>query len=367
MQIETRECFINGKKRIALFFRYNEDIITLVKQIEGRRWSASNRFWHIPFQENYIEVLNNIFKGKLEFIKTTTDKEDMKTTLKPSYEKAIIDFSDQLTLKRYSQNTMVIYKEQIIRFFKYHQGIDPFKLTDENVKEYLLHLLKKKNISLSYQKQVISAIKFYFEKILGRDTKKYYFEIPRNKELKLPVVLSKNYVKKIISSTNNVKHKAILSTIYSAGLRLSEVVNLKIADIDSERKLIYIRSAKGKKDRTSILSKELILMLRKYYKEYKPKVWLFEGLETGQYSKRSVQNIFKKSLQKSKISKTATVHSLRHSFATHLLEKGDDLRYIQKILGHRSSKTTEIYTHVTSVGLNKIKSPLDEIDLGDDN
>ena len=180
-------------------------------------------------------------------------------------------------------------------------------------------------------------------------------------------MLSKLEVKQIINCTNNLKHKTILSTIYSAGLRLSETINLKIADIDSERKLIYVRGGKGKKDRTTILSKELLPMLREYYKGYKPKVWLFEGLENGRYSKRSVQNIFKKSLQKSKISKIATVHSLRHSFATHLLEQGDDLRYIQKILGHRSSKTTEIYTHVTSVGLNKIKSPLDEIDLDDDN
>jgi len=365
MQIETRECIINDKKCIALLFRYDEDIISLVKQIEGRRWSASNKFWHIPYQENYLEVLNNKFKDKLEFIRSSTENEVKKTHQKPSYEKALKDFSDQLTLKRYSENTMVIYKEQVIRFFKYYPGADPFKLTDEDVKEYMLHLLKKKKISLSYQKQVVSAIKFYFEKVLGRDTKKYYFEIPKIKEQRLPVVLSKNEVKKIINSTNNLKHKAILSTIYSAGLRLSEVVNLKIADIDSERKLIYIRKGKGKKDRTTILSKDLLDLLREYFKQYQPKIWLYESTSRRQYSTTSVQKLFYRTLEKTKIDKKVSVHSLRHSFATHLLEQGEDLRYIQKLLGHKSSNTTEIYTHITKQGMGMIKSPLDNLDIED--
>ncbi len=365
MQIETRECRINDKKRIALLFSYDEDIIFLVKQIEGRRWSASNRFWHIPFQENYLEVLNNKFNGKLIFIKNTTDKDTKAPFNNSTYGKALKDFSDQLTLKRYSQNTMVIYKEQITRFFKHYPGIDPFKLADEDVKEYMLHLLKKKKISLSYQKQVVSAIKFYFEKVLGRDTKKYYFEIPRIKEQRLPIVLSKSEVKTIINSTNNLKHKAILSTIYSAGLRLSEVVNLKIADIDSERKLIYVREGKGKKDRTTILSKDLIDLLREYFKMYQPKIWLYESSSRRQYSTISVQKLFYRTLEKTKIDKKVSVHSLRHSFATHLLEQGEDLRYIQKLLGHRSSNTTEIYTHITKQGIGMIKSPLDNLDIED--
>jgi len=259
----------------------------------------------------------------------------------------------------------VIYKEQIARFFKFYSNIDPNELTDENVKEYILHLLKKKKISLSYQKQVISAIKFYFEKILRRETKKYYFEIPRNKERKLPIVLSKEEVREIINCTNNLRHKTILSTIYSAGLRLSEVVNLKIADIDSERKLIYVRGGKGKKDRTTILSEELLLMLRDYFNKYKPKVWLFESSSQKQYSTISVQKVFYRTLKKTKIDKKVSVHSLRHSFATHLLEQGEDLRSIQKLLGHKSSNTTEIYTHITKQGMGMIKSPLDNLDIED--
>ncbi|MCF7793959.1 MAG: site-specific integrase [Candidatus Cloacimonetes bacterium] len=278
-------------------------------------------------------------------------------------QKAIQDMIDQLIVKRYSENTITVYKDHIIRFFDHFSNMQPSQLTDENVKEYILYLLETKKISLSYQKQAISAIKFYFEKILRRDTKKYYFEMPRNNEEKLPIVLSKREVKRILDCTQNLKHKTILSTIYSAGLRLSEVVNLKIADLDSERKLIYVRGGKGKKDRTTILAEELLILLRKYFKIYKPKVWLFEGKNEGKYSKKMVQKIFYDSLHKANIDKKASVHTLRHSFATHLLEQGEDLRYIQKILGHKNIKTTEIYTHITKRGFEKILSPVDSLDF----
>jgi integrase/recombinase XerD len=365
IKIETRECIIHDKKRIALLFKYDEDVITLVKQIEGRRWSASNKFWHIPVQEHYLEALNRKFSGKVEFIRNATDMEINKTTLKLAYEKALKELRDQLTAKRYSESTITVYTDCLRKFFQHFADFEPQSLTDEQVKEYVLFLLREKKISFSKQKQVISAIKFYFEKIPGRDTKKYYFEIPKSNEKKLPIVLSKEEVKRILDHTNNLKHKAILSTIYSAGLRLSEVVNLKIADIDSVRKLIYIRGGKGKKDRATILSTELLELLRKYFKKFRPKIWLFEGKDEDQYSKRGVQEIFYTSLQKSKIDKKASVHTLRHSFATHLLEGGEDLRYIQKVLGHKNSKTTEIYTNITKKGISKITNPLDEMDLDD--
>ena len=335
--------------------RYKIDVISFKFQknhaikIQGCYFSSPQKSWVMPQTKTSLDQFLKLFPSE--------------TKVRNAKDKALKDFSDQLILKRYSENTIVVYKDQIVRFFNYYSKIDPSELTDENVKEYMLFLLEKKKISFSYQKQVISAIKFYFEKILRRETKKYYFEIPRSKERKLPIVLSKLEVKQIIESTNNLKHKTILSTIYSAGLRLSESVNLKIADIDSERKLIYVRGGKGKKDRTTILSTELLKLLRKYYKEYQPKVWLFESLERDQYSKSSVQEIFYKSLRRSNVDKKVSVHSLRHSFATHLLEQGEDLRYIQKILGHKNSKTTEIYTHITSTGLKKLKSPLDSIDL----
>ncbi len=342
----------NRYKIDVLSFEFNK---THGITIQGCYFSGPQQSWVMPQTKKCLEQFLKLFPSKPQ-----TEMKKMSP-----FEKALKDYSDQLILKRYSENTIVVYKEQIIRFFNYYSKKDPSELTDEDVKEYMLFLLNEKKISFSLQKQVISAIKFYFEKILRRETKKYYFEIPKSKEQKLPIVLSKREVKQIIDCTNNMKHRAILSTIYSAGLRLSEAVNLKIADIDSDRKLIYIRGGKGKKDRTTILSIELLVLLRKYFKEFKPKIWLFEGVNGGQYSKRSVQEIFYKALEKTIIDKKVSVHSLRHSFATHLLEQGEDLRYIQKILGHKSSKTTEIYTHVTSIGMNKIKSPLDSIDMED--
>lgn len=225
---------------------------------------------------------------------------------------------------------------------------------------YLLYLIQTKNILLSQQNQRINAIKFYFQQVLGREKEIYNLHRPR-KEHKLPSVLSEEEIILIFKQVSNIKHKALLYLIYSGGLRLSEVVNLKISDIDSKRNLILIREAKGKKDRTTLLSQTLLELLRTYYREYKPKEYLFEGQDQEKYSTRSVQNIFKKALFKSGIKKNATVHTLRHSFATHLLERGTDLRYIQELLGHSSSKTTEIYTHITKKGLDKIVSPLDNL------
>lgn len=316
-------------------------------KIDGCYFSGPQQSWVMPQNERCLQQFMTLFpKKKIS-----------------SRQKAVKDMVDQLTVKRYSDNTITVYKDHIIKFFSHFPQVEPSQLTDDDVKDYILFLLKKRKISLSYQKQAISAIKFYFEKILRRDTKKYYFEMPRNTEDKLPIVLSKTEVKKIFDSTYNLKHKTILETIYSAGLRLSEVVNLRIADIDSERKLIYVRGGKGKKDRTTILAEELLILLRKYFKIYKPKIWLFEGKNGSHYSKRSVQKIFYDSLHKANIDKKASVHTLRHSFATHLLEQGEDLRYIQKILGHKSSSTTEIYTHITRPGMDKIKNPIDNLNI----
>jgi site-specific recombinase XerD len=323
---------------------------THATKIQGCYFSGVQKSWVMP--QTSLQDFKELFPTK--------EKTD---DIEFSHQKAMKEFREQLILKRYSNRTIEVYQERIKLFFEFFPNKKPDCLQDEDVKEFMLFLLTKKKISFSYHKQMISAIKFYFEKILKRETKTYYFEIPKSKERKLPVVLSQEEVRRIINSANNLKHKAILSTIYAAGLRLSEVINLKISDIDSERMIINIRGGKGKKDRITILSQELLKLLRMYFKEYKPKIWLFEGGLGERYGKRSVQNIFKNSLQKTSINKIASVHTLRHSFATHLLEGGEDLRYIQKLLGHKSLQTTEIYTHVTITGLKKIKSPLDEINI----
>ncbi len=196
----------------------------------------------------------------------------------------------------------------------------------------------------------------------GGTRKFYQLERPL-KEQKLPTVLSVEEVQAMIKATTNLKHKTLIMVCYSAGLRLSELINLRLADVDSDRMQISVKGGKGKKDRYTLLSEKLLPLLREYFKAYRPKEYLFEGSDGGQYGERSLQNVVQSALQNANVKKHASVHTLRHSFATHLLEAGTDLRYIQSLLGHGSSKTTEIYTHVTSKALSGIRSPLDSLDL----
>lgn len=268
-------------------------------------------------------------------------------------------YIDILKLKRYSPHTVKNYIHCFTVFLNYFQAEDIEALPKSKILAFLLKQ-SEQEISSSYQNQLVNSIKFFYEKVLGRNSE--YYDIPRpKKEHTLPNVLSEEEIIKIFNTVSNIKHKSILYLLYSGGLRLSEIINLKITDIDSKRNLIFIRGGKGKKDRTTLLSQTLLTTLREYYREYKPKDYLFEGEPGGKYSPRSVQNIFKKALKLSGIKKHATVHTLRHSFATHLLERGTDLRYIQELLGHANSKTTEVYTHISKKGLDKIISPLDNL------
>ncbi len=264
-----------------------------------------------------------------------------------------------LIQKRYSKNTQKVYLNYFSDFCRKFGSGHIDHISKEKINAYICELIRERNISASQQNQRINAIKFYYEKVLGRE--KEYYELHRpHKEHRLPKVLSKNEVKGILSSCVNLKHKTILMLIYSAGLRRSELIDLKISDIDSERMVINIMGAKGKKDRISLLSKNMLSLLRSYYKAYRPKKYLFEGQAGGKYSPTSIANILKKAAIKAGIRKTVTPHMLRHSFATHLLEQGTDLRYIQELLGHSSSKTTEIYTHVSKKAIDQIKNPVDD-------
>ncbi len=268
-------------------------------------------------------------------------------------------YKDLLIQKRYSNNTIDIYCNYFEDFYNFFKNSDLQNIKPEQINQYILYLIKTKNISGSQQNQRINSIKFYYEKILEREKQYYSLHRPK-REHKLPKVLSKNEVKRIFNSCNNIKHRCILMLIYSAGLRRSELINLEISDIDSERMVVNIKGAKGKKDRISLLSENTLYLLRDYYKSYKPKVYLFEGQSGCKYSPSSVANILKKSAKKAGVTKNTTPHMLRHSFATHLLEQGTDLRYIQELLGHNSSKTTEIYTHVSKKAIDRIRNPIDD-------
>ncbi len=268
------------------------------------------------------------------------------------------DFKILLTIKRYSYSSIKSYSHALKTFFDAFSGTDPAYITVHQIEDFINSLVVDKKISQSYQKVLVGAIKLFYNEIL-RKNYDFNYLFPDRTEKKLPVVLSKMEVKLILDSINNLKHKAIISLIYGTGLRVSEAVEMQIGDIDSKRMVIRIRQAKGKKDREVMLPANLLLLLREYYKVYKPKKYLFEGQKGDKYSARSIQAILKQALRKAKVTKKASVHTLRHSFATHLLESGTDIRIIQQLLGHSSIKTTQIYTQVSSTKLASVKSPLD--------
>jgi integrase/recombinase XerD len=266
-----------------------------------------------------------------------------------------------LELKNLSPRTRSCYLGWM-RSFALHFHRSPGELGEPEIRDYLHYLIQEKKASQSGVSQAYSALKFFYETTLKRDWNG--FRIPRvQMGKKLPVVLSQQEIQAIILATRNLKHRALLMTIYSAGLRLSEVVHLKVSDIDSQRMTIRVQQGKGQKDRYTLLSQRLLEVLREYWKEYRPVGWLFCGKpETEPLSVSSVQRVFEKVLLRAGIKKPASVHTLRHSFATHLLEAGTDLFHIQRLLGHTSPKTTAVYLHLSRKNLGGVRSPLDHLE-----
>lgn len=275
------------------------------------------------------------------------------------YSEILKKLEANLVLKGFSPKTIKVYIGHVNRFIhKVNKSVDEIQSND--IQNYLLNLFQEKR-SHSYINQAISSLKFLFYKILNKP--KIIIDIPRpKKENKLPEVLSRGEVVDILNCTENIKHKAILNLTYSVGLRVSEVAELEVTDIDINRMLIHVKQGKGRKDRYTILSVKALEALRTHCSNQKVDKWLFVGEDPNKpISERTIQKVFKDSCIRAGIKKDVSVHALRHSFATHLLEAGTDLRYIQELLGHQSSKTTEIYTHVSNKNLSKIVSPLDII------
>ncbi len=271
-------------------------------------------------------------------------------------------YEKQLTIENYASQTIKSYLSALKLFLEYISKLEINQITEKEIQNYLFYCKDKKTYSFSAMKQVIASIRYLYIKVLHKPVPESLF-IKLKKPTTLPTVLSAKDISKIIFVTKNIKHKTMLLLIYSGGLRLGELLNLKIGDIDSESMKIHIKQGKGKKDRYIMLSKNALNLLRKYYKVYKPKEYIIEGQKGGKYSPKSVQSVFKAAIKKAGIKKKATVHTLRHSFATHLLDDGTDIRYIQELLGHKKLETTQIYTHVSSHSINKIKSPADLLDI----
>ena len=317
MVLEAKILTHKKEKRIAVYFKKDADLIARIKQIDGARWSQTLGVWHLPDTEE------NRIRFKILPLSHSI----------PSLEgiAQIERFKQWLRSKRYSESTLTTYSEALKSFLVFYREKPIADITNEDVIIYNNDYILKNKLSASYQNQIVNAIKLFFKTI--RETKIDVDKIHRPKRSKvLPNVLSKGEIKLILNAHSNIKHKTMLSLIYSCGLRRSELLNLKPADIDSNRGIVIIRQSKGKKDRIAPLSPKILEMLREYYMGYKPKTWLFEGQnENTKYDERSLSNVLKQALTKSKISKPVSLHWLRHSYATHLLESGTDLRYIQEL------------------------------------
>jgi len=273
---------------------------------------------------------------------------------------ALKAFEEYLKLKNYSIHTIRNYRCWLILFLLHFPRHKPSLISKNEILDFLAAFRKSDKWSATSQNQLINAIKFFYEKLLGRP--KEYYDLPRAKKPEqLPTVFSESEVLAIIKATENLKHKTILCLAYAGGLRVSEIVNLQIGDVDSKRMVIILRQAKGKKDRIVMLSPKLLVMLRAYFKKYHPKKWMFEGYHEDQYSTRSISKMVQVCKLKAKVKKKGGIHALRHSFATHLLEGGTDLLSIKQLLGHTSLRTTMQYTHVSNKQLSKIQSPLDKL------
>jgi len=392
--IEFKPFFHRGAEQIGIYFLKNKEIEEAVRKIKGVKWSQTNRCWYVALSkedcENAIRILKSysnintaplreyllkrkqvdatlVAPVKRKIMKSVTAT----TAWKLSREnfQALEKFVEQLKLKAYSNSTILTYRNEFLQLLKLLKNKPAKELTTDDLRRYMVYAMEKEGIKENTAHSRLNALKFFFEQVLGKE--KFFWEIPRPKKpILLPNVLGEKEIVKLFNALMNLKHKAILFTAYSAGLRVSEVVGLRLSDIDSDRMQIKIVAAKGKKDRYVGLSPVLLDILRSYIKKSKPRplIYMFESEKAGDpYSSRSAQKVFQRAKEKAGIRKDVSFHSLRHSFATHLLEKGIDIRYIKDILGHFSIKTTERYTHVRKDKLIHIPSPLDDLWLRGDN
>lgn len=375
-EIKIRRAKVDGLPMIGVYYKYNENLNVVMRSLGGK-FHYGLKCWVVP---NDSESLQTFFKSlsekalidKSEFYDEKSEtiiygKEKKKNSPQP-YSHAplteetigkILKFKYWMRAKRYSENTQELYLGMLRNFFSYFNEKPIHKIRSTDVAAFCEKVILQRNLSSSWQRQFISAIKLFYKQIQNCEMEIDELVTPK-KEKKLPLILSKGEVQRILDGIGNKKHKAALLLIYSCGLRRGELLNLKLTSIDSARGVLIISQGKGKKDRIVGLPIKVIEFLREYFKAYKPINYLFEGQKPGsQYSEKSLAAIFEKALQKSGIKKAATLHTLRHSFATHLLEAGTDLRYIQVLLGHSSSKTTEIYTHVSNRDIQNIVSPIE--------
>jgi site-specific recombinase XerD len=365
--LSQRQIFLIAQDRIGVRVPFNDSTIPRLMTIPGYRWERDMQCWSFPRSRESLERVLAVFRTDWK----TLDREvaeafgfakpaDVNRPQPPTEAKWAHElFEQEMRIRNYSPMTIKSYSNSLRTFIRFIAPKHPRDLSNQDIRSQLSRMLETGHWSAPSISQLINALRFLYVELYHRPLE--IGEIPRPKrEKKLPVVLSQEEVLRIFDSVDNLKHKTLLMLIYSAGLRVGESVRLELRDIDPGRKLIHLRGAKGKKDRYTLLSDVMISQLGEYQKVYHPEEFLFRGAEgKAHLSERSAEKVFAQALESAGILKHATIHTLRHSFATHLLEAGTDLRFIQELLGHSSSKTTEIYTHVSKKSLENIQSPLD--------
>jgi integrase/recombinase XerD len=366
-----------NKSCIGLYFKNEASLNEIARQL-GATWSNTHKCWYIINNPKNFKQALELFrtKGYVDFSEvvqkkaplpapSATPKVSSKTEklgeISESGNAVINEFERWMVSKRYSLSTRKTYAESLRTFLRFFPNKTLQEVDNNDLIQFNNDYIIANKFSASFQNQVVNALKLAVKVCDNRKLDPELIHRPKRAK-ELPNVLSKEEVKAILQAPTNLKHRAMLSLIYACGLRSGELISLKIESLDSKRMILNIKNAKGKKDRIAPISPKIVALMRDYYRAYKPAIYLFEGQTPGTtYSAKSLQSVLKQAIEKVKITKPVTLHWLRHSYATHLLESGTDLRYIQELLGHKSSKTTEIYTHVSTKSLSAIKSPFDDL------
>jgi integrase/recombinase XerD len=365
-----------GKLIIRFTGRYDKEWIRELKSYGRVRFNPSRLEWILSWTRIKVDSLSDYFasQGVAVIVKKYAVTPEVKAArndagtgirnrdLSEEILKGIENATRFMAEKRYSSRSIETYKSMLELFFKYFDGKDPVYISEEDISDFFHDYIIQHGYSASYHNQLISAIKIFYQVNGSREVDSSSLVRPRRGR-SLPKVISKEEVRSILNASRNIKHRLILWMIYSCGLRRSELINIRLIDLDRSRSILNIRQAKGKIDRFIPVSEKVWEKVDEYKMSYEPEVYLFEGQGGGRYSSESVYRVFKEALKRAGIKKDVGVHSLRHSYATHLHENGVDIRYIQELLGHKSTRTTEIYTHVSRRNLAAVRSPIDDIDL----
>ena len=373
--IKLQPVFHRGSERILVLFWHDMDILQVIRSM-GARYSNTHSSWYVNYSEQNLSYLKEqLVMHDVIQVERAQDKRHEKvikqkrmasgaTTficdLNEVQQQELLVFEQYMRGQRYSKSTINSYLTFVRSFLGFYKDKQTAYITLRDIHKYNFEVIIKNSYSVSYQRQFIGALKLFYDYVAHCSFDTEELQRPR-KEKTLPTVLSKEEVRQILIYTRNLKHKAILSTIYSGGLRVSEVLNLRISDLDHNRFQLHIRAAKGKKDRYVKLSKANLMIVKSYLQRYTPRYYLFEGPDHKPYSTSSVRNILKTACKKAGIKKRVSPHTLRHSYATHLLELGVDVRYVQTFLGHKKPETTMIYTHISSNKVEEMVNPLDEL------